>query len=99
MNTWMTKMVVEETLKRVGSWDKVTPVELRRTTEGWGKVDIKGLGRLDYGKSLRGSGEVRIIEVRKVKVDGKDVIRWEYATDWVKAPFLVPKKWQAALAY
>jgi len=99
MNMWMTKMVVEETLKRVGSWDKMTPVELRKTTEGWGKLDIKGLGRLDYGKSQRGSGEVRIIEVRKVKVDGKDVIRWEYATDWVKAPFLVPKKWQAALAY
>jgi hypothetical protein len=42
---------------------------------------------------------LRICEVRKVKVDGRDVIRWEYATDWVKAPFLVPKKWQAALAY
>lgn len=99
MNTWQTKKVIEETLKRVGSWDKVNSVEVRKTSENWGDVDVNGLGFLTYGKNLRGTSNVRIVKVEKAKVDGKDVFRWGYVTDWVKAPFLVPKDWQAALPY
>jgi ABC-type branched-subunit amino acid transport system substrate-binding protein len=99
MNTWQTKMVVEQTLKRVGKWEKVTAPEIRRTTESWGKFDIMGLGRVDYGKNKRGVGVQRVCEVKKVKVGGQDVIRWEYASDWMSAPYLVPPKWQEPLPY
>lgn len=99
MNTWQTKRVVEETLARVGTWDKVTAAEVRKTSEGWGDVDVNGLGNLTYGKNLRGTSLSRIAQVKKVNVSGKEVIRWDYVTDWRKAPFLVPKEWQAALPY
>jgi len=99
MNTWQTKRVVEETLKRVGSFDKVTAAEVRKTSEGWGDVDVNGLGFLTYGKELRGTSNVRIAKVDKVKVDGKDVIRWNYLTGWRKAPVLVKKDWLVALPY
>lgn len=99
MNTWQTKMVVEQTLKKVGKWEKVTAAEIRKTTESWGKFDIMGLGRVDYGKNKRGVGIQRVCEVKKVKVGGQDVIRWEYASDWMSAPHLVPQKWQEPLPY
>lgn len=99
MNTWQTKRLIEETLARVGSWDKLTAKEVRITSESWGDVDVNGLGSLTYGKNLRGTSDVRIAQVKKVKVDGKDVIRWEYVTGWQKAPFLVPQDWQTALSY
>lgn len=99
MNTMQTKKVVEETLARVGSWDKVTAAEIRRTSEQWGKVDIFGLGTMTYGKDKRGTSEVRVVQVQKVKVDGKDVIRWDYITDWRTVPSLVKKEWQKVLPY
>ena len=58
-----------------------------------------GLGRVDYGKNKRGVGIQRVCEVKKVKVGGQDVIRWEYASDWMSAPHLVPQKWQEPLPY
>jgi ABC-type branched-subunit amino acid transport system substrate-binding protein len=99
MNTWQTKRLIEETLARVGSWDKITSKEVRITSESWGDVDVNGLGKLTYGKALRGTSDVRMAQVKKVKVDGKDVIRWDYVTDWRKAPFLVQKDWQEPLPY
>lgn len=99
MNTWQTKKVMEDTLRRVGSWDKVTAEEVRKTSEGWGDVDVNGLGTLSYGKDKRGTSNMRVVKIDKVKVDGKDVYRWKYLTDWRKAPFLVKKEWQAALPY
>jgi ABC-type branched-subunit amino acid transport system substrate-binding protein len=99
MNTWQTKKVVEETLARVGSWDKVTAAEVRKTSEGWGEVNVNGLGSLTYGKDKRGTPKARILEVKKVKVDGKDVIRWDYITDWRTMPYLVKKEWQEPLPY
>lgn len=99
MNTWQTKKVIEETLKRVGSWDKVTAEEVRKTSEGWGDVDVNGLGTLTYGKDKRGTRNVRIVKVEKTNEGGKDVYRWNYLTDWRQAPFLVKKEWQAALPY
>jgi ABC-type branched-subunit amino acid transport system substrate-binding protein len=99
MNTWQTKRLIEETLKRVGSWDKVTAKEVRITSESWGKVDVNGLGSLTYGKNKRGTQDVRIAQVKKVKVNGKEVIRWDYVSDWRKAPFLVKEEWRAALPY
>jgi len=60
---------------------------------------VNGLGNLTYGKNLRGTSLSRIAQVKKVKVGGKDVIRWDYVTDWRKAPFLVPKDWQDPLPY
>ena len=99
MNTWQTKRLIEETLKRVGSWDKVTAKEIRISSEGWGKVDVNGLGTLTYGKNKRGTQDVRVAQVKKVKVDGKDVIRWEYSSGWLKAPFLVKEEWRKALPY
>jgi ABC-type branched-subunit amino acid transport system substrate-binding protein len=99
MNTWQTKKVIEETLKRVGSWDKVNAKEVRKTSEGWGDVDVNGLGTLTYGKKLRGTSDVRIVKVEKVKVDGKDVYRWGYVSDWKKAPVLVKAEWKEALPY
>jgi ABC-type branched-subunit amino acid transport system substrate-binding protein len=99
MNTWQTKRLIEETLKRVGSWDKITAKEIRKSSESWGKVDVNGLGTLTYGKNKRGTQDVRIAQVKKVKVGGKDVIRWDYASDWKTAPFLVKDEWRAALPY
>lgn len=99
MNTWQTKRVIEETLKRVGSWDKVTAAEVRKTSEGWGDVDVNGLGFLTYGPNLRGTSNVRIVKVDKVKAGDKDVIRWNYLTGWRKAPVLVKKEWLVALPY
>jgi len=99
MNTWQTKRVIEETLKRVGSWDKITPAEVRKTSEDWDKVDVNGLGNLVYGKNLRGTSDLRIVKVQKATVNGKEVYRWEYLTDWVKAPVLVPPDQLVALPY
>jgi hypothetical protein len=99
MNTWQTKMVIEQTLKRVGSWDKVTAKEVRKTSEGWGKVDIMGLGTMTYGRAKRGTQDVRIAQVKKVKVNGKDAVRWDYVSGWKKAPFLVKDEWREALPY
>jgi hypothetical protein len=99
MNTWQTKRLIEETLKRVGSWDKVTAKEVRISSEQWGKVDVNGLGSLTYGKDQRGTRDVRVVQVVKKKVNGKDTIRWDYLTDWRKAPNLVKPEWQAALPY
>jgi ABC-type branched-subunit amino acid transport system substrate-binding protein len=99
MNTWQTKMVIEQTLDRVGSWDKVNAEQVRRTSEGWGKVDIMGLGTLTYGENKRGTQDVRIAQVKKVNVNGKEVVRWDYASDWMEAPFLVKDEWRAALPY
>jgi hypothetical protein len=99
MNTWQTKKVIEDTLKRVGSWDKVTAEEVRKTSEGWGDVDVNGLGTLTYGLDKRGTSNVRVVKVNKTKVDGKDAYRWEYLTDWRQAPMLVKKEWQKALPY
>ncbi|MGD9074921.1 MAG: ABC transporter substrate-binding protein [Desulfobacteraceae bacterium] len=99
MNTWQTKRLIEETLARVGSWDKITSKEVRITSEGWGKVDVNGLGTLTYGKNKRGTSDSRIAQVKKVKVNGKEVVRWEYVTGWRTAPFLVPAEWQKPLPY
>jgi hypothetical protein len=99
MNTWQTKRLIEETLARVGSWDKITSKEVRLTSEGWGKVDVNGLGTLTYGKNKRGTSDSRIAQVKKVKVNGKEVVRWEYVTGWRTAPFLVPAEWQKPLPY
>jgi len=99
MNTWQTKKVIEETLKRVGSWDKVTSDEVRKTSESWGQVDVNGLGQLTYSKDKRGTPKARVLQVKKVNVGGKDVIRWEYVTDWRELPFLVKEEWRAPLPY
>lgn len=99
MNTWQTKMVVEQTLKRVGKWEKVTPAELRRTSESWGKVDINGLGVMFYGPNQRGATESKIVQVQKVKAGDKEEMRWVPVTDWRKVPRLVPPDWEKALAY
>ncbi|MGD2125873.1 MAG: ABC transporter substrate-binding protein [Desulfobacteraceae bacterium] len=99
MNTWQTKRLIEETLARVGSWDKITAKEVRITSESWGDVDVHGLGSLTYGKNKRGTSDSRIAQVKKVKANGKEVIRWEYVTGWRKAPFLVPEEWQKPLPY
>src|SRR4030042_3222723 len=67
MNTWQTKMVVEQTLKRVGKWEKLTPAEFRKTAETWKKVDINGLGIMEYGLNQRGVTESRIVQAQKEK--------------------------------
>lgn len=99
MNSWQTKKVLEETLARVGSWDKVTAKEVRKTSEGWKDVDVNGLGWLTYDKDKRGTNNIRVVKAQKVNGGGKDEIRWDYLTDWRKAPVLVPKDWQAPLPY
>jgi ABC-type branched-subunit amino acid transport system substrate-binding protein len=99
MNTWQTKMVVEQTLKRVGKWEKVTPTELRKTAETWKKVDINGLGIMEYGLNQRGVTESRIVQVQKVKVGDKEELRWVALTDMRKVPRLVPPEWEKPLPY
>jgi hypothetical protein len=42
---------------------------------------------------------VRIAQVKKVEVEGEEVIRWDYASDWRKAPFLVKEEWREPLPY
>jgi len=85
MNMWQTKMVVEETLSRVGTWDKLTPEEIMLTLENWHDVDVYGLGRVNYSRSERGARIMRIVQVK----DGK----WVPVTDWRKAPDLTPPEW------
>ncbi len=88
MNMWQTKTVVEETLTRVGHWDKVTPAEIKLTLEGWHDKDINGLGRLNYSSTERGAGILRVVQVRNGK--------WTPVTGWRKAPDLVPVEWKKA---
>jgi ABC-type branched-subunit amino acid transport system substrate-binding protein len=85
MEAFMVKAVVEETLKRVGRWDRVTPKELIASIETWGTRDIRGLGRVTYSKESRDAKTARIAAVR----DG----RWVPLTDWRRGPQLVPKDW------
>jgi ABC-type branched-subunit amino acid transport system substrate-binding protein len=99
MNMMQTKAVYEDTLKRVGTWDKITAVELRKTSESWEDLDVGGLGKVSYSKKKRGVQVVRIAKVMKVKVNGKDVIRWEYIGGWRKVPSMIPDKWKEPLRY
>jgi hypothetical protein len=85
MEAFMVKAAVEETLKRVGRWDRITPRELVTSIETWGTRDIKGLGRVTYSKDSRDGKSSRIAAVR----DGK----WVPLTDWRQGPQLVPKDW------
>lgn len=86
MNMWQTKQSVEETLVRVGSWDRVTPHEIMLTLEKWTDMNITGLGRLNYSETDRAARSVRVVQVK----DGK----WQPATDWRAAPDLVPEEWK-----
>jgi branched-chain amino acid transport system substrate-binding protein len=100
MNTWQTKRVVEDTLKRFnGDWSKITPKNLRETAESWGKTDIMGIGTMAYSKDRRGATEVRVVQVQKVRVNGKQKNRWVPITDWRNAPNLTPGKWRKPLGY
>jgi hypothetical protein len=99
MNTWQTKRLIEETLARVGSWDKINGKEVRISSENWGKVDVKGLGWLTYGKDQRGTRDIRVVQIVKKQINGKEVIRWDYLTDWRVAPNLVQESWKAPLPY
>jgi len=85
MEAFMVKSAVEETLKRVGRWDRITPRELVTSIEAWGSRDIKGLGRVTYSKDSRDGKSARIAAVR----DGK----WVPLTPWRQGPQLVPKDW------
>jgi ABC-type branched-subunit amino acid transport system substrate-binding protein len=85
MEAFMIKAVVEETLKRVGRWDRVTPRELIASIETWGTRDIRGLGRVTYAKDSRDAKTARIAGVR----DG----RWVALSDWRQGPQLVPRDW------
>jgi hypothetical protein len=77
----------------------VTPAELIKTSESWGKVDINGLGVMFYGTSQRGATESKIVQVQKVKVGDKEEMRWVPVTDWRKVPRLVPAEWEKPLPY
>jgi ABC-type branched-subunit amino acid transport system substrate-binding protein len=85
MEAYMVKFAIEETLKRVGRWERITPRELIATIESWGTRDIKGLGRVTYSKDSRDAKTARIAGVR----DGK----WVPLTGWRPGPQLVPKEW------
>ena len=85
MEAFMVKSAVEETLKRVGRWDRITPRELVTSIEAWGSRDIRGLGRVTYSKDSRDGKSARIAAVR----DGK----WVPLTPWRQGPQLVPKDW------
>jgi ABC-type branched-subunit amino acid transport system substrate-binding protein len=85
MEAHMVKYAIEETLKRVGAWERITPRELITTIESWGTRDILGLGRVTYSKESRDPKSARIAAVR----DGK----WVAITGWRTGPQLVPKDW------
>jgi len=86
MNVWQTKQAIEETLTRVGSWDKISPREIMLTLEGWHNVDINGLGRLNYSSTERAASILRVVQVRNGK--------WVPITDWRNAPDLAPAEWK-----
>lgn len=86
MNIFQTKKAIEDTLVRVGSWEKITPQELLATLETWHDVDIEGLGKLNYSPTRRASGSIRIVQVQGGK--------WVAVTPWRQAPRLVPGEWR-----
>jgi ABC-type branched-subunit amino acid transport system substrate-binding protein len=88
LEAFMYKEAVEETLVRVGSWDKVTSREIRLTMEGkdwWGR-NVKGMIVTNYSPRDRDPKTVRIMQVR----DGK----WTAITDLFEVKNLVPKEWR-----
>ena len=88
LETFMYKEAVEETLVRVGSWDKVTSREVRLTMEGedwWGRR-VYDMIVTNYGPRDRDPKTVRIMEVQ----DGK----WVSITDLFEVKCLVPDEWR-----
>jgi branched-chain amino acid transport system substrate-binding protein len=86
MNMLATKRVIEESLARLGNWEKINPQEIIATLEGWQEVDIDGLCRLNYGPQRRGAGKIRIVQVQGGK--------WVPVTPWRQTPRLVPGEWR-----
>ena len=87
LETFTYKEAVEETLLRVGSWDKVTSREIRLTMEGddwWGR-NVRDMITVNYSPTNRDPVTVRIVEVQNGE--------WVPITDWFEAPVLVPEEW------
>jgi len=87
MEVFMYKEAVEETLVRVGSWDKVTSREIRLTMEGedwWGR-NIYGMTVTNFSPTSRDPKTVRIMQVQNGK--------WVGISDLFEAKNLVPPDW------
>lgn len=88
LEAFMYKEAIEETLVRVGSWDKVTSREIRLTMEGkdwWGR-NVKGMIVTNFSPRDRDPKTVRIMQVR----DGK----WTAISDLFEVKCLVPDEWR-----
>ncbi|MBA7607734.1 hypothetical protein ES703_14900 [subsurface metagenome] len=82
------KEAVEQTLVRVGSWDKVDSREVRLTMEGddwWGR-NIRDMIVTNYGPRDRDPKTVRIMQVQNGK--------WVPITDLFEVKCLVPDEWR-----
>ncbi|NIS63479.1 MAG: ABC transporter substrate-binding protein [Proteobacteria bacterium] len=88
LEAFIYKEAIEETLVRVGSWDKITSREVRLTMEGkdWWSRNVKGMIVTNYSPRDRDPKTVRIMQVR----DGK----WTSITDLFEVKNLVPEEWQ-----
>lgn len=87
LETFIYKAAIEETLVRVGSWDKVDAREIRLTLESpdyWMR-DFRGLATVRYGPSNRDPGLLRLVTVENGK--------WKGFTDWFEPESLVPEPW------
>lgn len=88
LEAFIYKEAVEETLVRVGSWDKVTSREIRLTMEGkdWWDRNVKGMVVTNYSPTDRDPKTVRIMQVNSGK--------WASITDLFVVQNLVPDEWR-----
>jgi len=87
LEAFIYKEAIEETLVRVGSWDKVTSREVRLTMEGddwWGR-DVYGMIVTNYSPTSRDPKTVRIMQVQNGK--------WKSISGLFEAKNLVPEEW------
>jgi len=80
------KDVIEDTLVRVGSFDKITAREVRLTMETYTNHDVRGMSPATYGPTERGITRARIVEVRNGV--------WAPIVDWFEIPISAPSEWR-----
>lgn len=83
---FMAKEVIEATLVRVGSFDKITAREIRLTMETYSDFSIRGMITVNYTPTTRGVGKARIVEVQSGA--------WAPVVDWFEVPIGAPPEWR-----
>jgi len=85
LNMWFARRAFEETLNKMGSWDKVTTKEIMLTLESWQNINIAGMGKFHFTSILRAPLIMRVIQVQNGE--------WVPVTEWINGKNLAPKEW------